>query len=121
MVMMTRVIGEERVVEVSQRRPTKKPKLETKQAHNEDRSILDKSTNNSNPISVNQYNEDRDIELAIMASRLHSSNCRQKFETWILEPFAGVSVIENGQSSNSNKNEDDPSFIYCSECIGRYL
>ncbi|XP_030488179.2 E3 ubiquitin-protein ligase RSL1 [Cannabis sativa] len=169
----------------TQRRPRKKhrimePKQELCEIVDVDhyqlssQSILDKGTNNSNPISVEQYNEDRDLQLAIMASRLQSPNTttkakqvvdlsRQSFyfldvenddddadiqllwfntpKTTRKKPFAGPSVTENGQSSNSK--DVDPSFVceicaepksvnesfnikgcshsYCSECMARYV
>uniref|UniRef100_A0A803NTI7 RING-type domain-containing protein n=1 Tax=Cannabis sativa TaxID=3483 RepID=A0A803NTI7_CANSA len=168
----------------TQRRPRKKhrvmePKQELCEIVDVDhyqlssQSILDKGTNNSNPISVEQYNEDRDLQLAIMASRLKSPNTttkakqvvdlsRQSFYFFDVEnddddadiqllwfntpkttrkkPFAGPSVTENGQSSNSK--DVDPSFVceicaepksvnesfnikgcshsYCSECMARW-
>ncbi|XP_062091222.1 E3 ubiquitin-protein ligase RSL1-like [Humulus lupulus] len=136
-------------VEASQRRPRKKTKMEREEVCEvvdvEDyefcsQSILAKGTNKSNAISVEQYNENRDLQLAIMASRLQSPHTkpnfidlsRERFQflddqndddadirvRWFnspktrKKPFTGPSVTENGQSSNSN---NDPSFV-CEIC-----
>ena len=141
-----------KVAEASQRRrQRKKPKMEREVVEIVDveddtsfcKSILEKGTNQSNAISVERYNEDRDLQLALMASsRLQSPHTKSKFidlsqenikfcddvgdddaDIQVLwfnspkrnrkKPFTGPSVTENGQSSNS---ENEQSFV-CEICV----
>ncbi|KAI9192176.1 hypothetical protein LWI28_019253 [Acer negundo] len=79
-------------------------------------------------ISVEQYNEDRDLQIAITASLLYNDGDDDDLRILTVKPentpfgrktkpFSSPSITETGQSSNSkSNNNDDPPFV-CEICF----